>query len=196
MGKNRHRAITNYRDYDGVTRRVERSGRSPALARDRLRRAIRDRGRADAAAEITPDTKVTAVAELWFTEIEEAVAEGRRSPNTSKLYRDRLDNQVLPALGELRVREISVSRVDRLVSRTKQNHGVATAKAVRTVVSGVLGLAVRYDALTQNPFATSPESSRTLVPPGHCRSPRRRTFGPASRPTQSPGPATSRTSRT
>jgi hypothetical protein len=38
---------------------------------------------------------------LWFSGLEEAVAEGRRSLSTARLYRDRLDNQVLPALGQL-----------------------------------------------------------------------------------------------
>jgi hypothetical protein len=68
----------------------------------------RDRGRTDADAEITAETRLAAVAELWFHEVEEAVADGRRSPTTSRLYRDRLDNQIIPALGALRLREYSV----------------------------------------------------------------------------------------
>lgn len=177
VATNRYRAMTKYRDYDGITRPVERAGRTATIARDRLRTALRDRGRADAAADITPDTKVAAVAELWFADIETAVAEGRRSPNTARLYRDRLNKQVIPALGELRVREITVARVDRLVNHTKQEHGIATAKAVRTVLSGLLGLAVRFDALTQNPVRdvsriesnTGPARALTLKEAKHLR---------------------------
>ncbi len=151
--ENKVRAVTNYRDYDGVTRRVERHGKTENAAKNRLKEALRDRGRVDANAEITADTKMSAIAEHWFSEFAIAVSEGRRSPTTARLYRDRLDNQVLPALGELRAREVSVSRVDRLVMSTKERHGTATAKAVRTVVSGVLGLAVRHDAVDLNVVA-------------------------------------------
>src|SRR3954452_20611270 len=97
----RVRAITNYRDFDGRTRRLERVGKSEAQARARLKEACRDRGRTDAASDITPDTTVAAVAEEWFTEIRAAVAVGERSPGTERAYRDRLDNQVLPALGRV-----------------------------------------------------------------------------------------------
>ncbi|HEY6794234.1 MAG TPA: site-specific integrase, partial [Kineosporiaceae bacterium] len=151
LGGGRYRATTNYRDYDGVTRRVERTGASKAQARGRLKEACRDRGRTDAHADITPDTTVKAVAELWFEEIEHAVAAGDRSPGTAQTYRDRLDNQIIPAIGALRLREVTVSRVDRLLKAVRTTNGVGTAKLTRTVLSGVLGLAARHDALTGNP---------------------------------------------
>jgi integrase len=150
-GKGRYRAMAKYRDFDGVTRQVERTGTSKAAARRRLTEACRDRGRTDAHADITPDTKVKAVAEFWFRELELAVEAGDRSPGTARSYRDRLDNQVIPAIGELRLREVTVSRVDGLLKVTRQKHGVGVAKLTRTVLSGVLGLAARHDALTGNP---------------------------------------------
>src|SRR4051794_30851528 len=146
----RVRAITNYRDYDGRTRRVERVGKSEAQARARLKEACRDRGRTDAASGISPDTTVATVAEEWFSEIRAAVAVGERSPGTEQTYRDRLDNQILPALGGVRLRELSVSRVDRVIKTTREQNGVAVAKLTRTVLSGVLGLAARHDALSGN----------------------------------------------
>ncbi|MGX7824025.1 site-specific integrase [Actinokineospora sp. 24-640] len=142
--------MTDYRDFDGRTRRIERVGTSKADAELRLKEALRDRGRVDAGSEITSETKFAAVAEVWFTGIQEAVADGRRSPSTGELYRTRLDKQVLPALGQLRIREITVSRLDRLVSEVAKRHGKATAKTTRTVLSGVLKLAVRHDALPVN----------------------------------------------
>ncbi len=145
------RAIANYRDYDGVTRPVERTGKTETKALNRLREALRDRGRVDAGSEITKETLLSAVAELWFDDFAEQVAEGKKSPGTSRAYRDRLDKQIIPALGNLRLREITVSRVDRLVKKTKDDHGNAVAKMVRTVLSGVLGLATRHDAFDHNP---------------------------------------------
>lgn len=76
---------------------------------------------------------------------------GDRSPGTAQTYRDRLDNQVLPALGGLRLREVSVSRVDRVLKATREHRGVAVAKLTRTVLSGMLGLATRHDAMPANP---------------------------------------------
>lgn len=150
LGKGRYRAMAYYRDYDGVTRLVGRVGKSETQARNRLKEACRDRGRVDAAAEITSRTTIKAVAELWFREIQEAVAAGERSPGTEQAYRDRLDNQVLPAIGNLRLGEMSVSRVDRVIKSTREHHGVSVAKLTRTVLSGVLGLAARHDAVPGN----------------------------------------------
>jgi integrase len=144
------RALAYYRDFDGVTRQIERTGKTEAHARNRLKEACRDRGRTDAGATITPDTTVRAVAEEWSSEVQVAVAAGERSPGTEQAYRDRLDNQILPALGALRLRELSISRVDTLLRRTRERHGVGVAKLTRTVLSGVLGLAARHDAIRGN----------------------------------------------
>jgi len=82
---------------------------------------------------------------------------------------------------------VTVSRVDRLVTRTKQDHGVAPAKAVRTVVSGVLGLAVRHDALTQNPvrdvnrIESTASAARALTLTTCCRPRSQRSATPLGR---------------
>ncbi len=157
-----------FRDFDGQTRQVERMARTEAAARNRLKEACRDRGRTDAAADITPETTVAALAEEWFSEIRAAVASGDRSPGTGRHYRDRLDNQVIPAIGALRLREVRVSRIDRLLRTVREQHGVAVSRATRTVLSGLFGLAARHDAVFSNPVrdaaairGTAPEH-RTL----------------------------------
>jgi hypothetical protein len=96
-----YRARTRYRDYDGVTRRVERHGRTKGAAERALRMALRDRVHVGAEVEITPDTKIAGLAETWFAEI----SAQDRSPGTLRAYRDRLDGQIIPGLGNLRVRE-------------------------------------------------------------------------------------------
>ena len=50
---------------------------------------------------------------------------GDYSPGTSSAYRDRLDKQVVPALGALLVGEVTAARVDRLLRATKERHGAA-----------------------------------------------------------------------
>ncbi|GGS21285.1 phage integrase [Actinokineospora fastidiosa] len=150
LGPKRYRAVTDYRDYDGRTRRVERTAASRTGAEQRLKEALRDRGRTSGGSEITAESKVAVVAEQWMANILEAVEDGRRSPGTADVYRARLDKQVLPAIGALRLREVTVSRLDRLVSEVQKRHGKSTAKTTRTVLSGVLKLAVRHDALSVN----------------------------------------------
>ena len=59
--------------------------------------------------------------------------------------------QIVPALGDLRVRELSVGTVDRFLKSVTKRSGPATAKMTRSVLSGMCGLAARHDALDRNP---------------------------------------------
>ena len=58
---------------------------------------------------------------------------------------------VMPAFEKPDSAEIRVSRVDRFLRHLAVNRGYAMAKHARTGLSLSLGLAVRYDALSQNP---------------------------------------------
>lgn len=97
------------------------------------------------------DTRFRVTAEQWIERVHQQVAQGARSPNTAQIYRLTLTTHVMPALGELRLREVTVPRLDLYVQSLQQRRGSATAKLARTVVSGVLGLAVRHGAIPTNP---------------------------------------------
>ena len=60
------------------------------------------------------------VAELWLAEVEQAVDAGRRSPGTLNTYRSVYRRHVKPALGELRVREVTTPVVDRALAVIKE----------------------------------------------------------------------------
>jgi hypothetical protein len=60
--------------------------------------------------------------------------------------------QVNPGLGRLRIKGITVPVTDRFIKLTIQRSGPGLAKTVRTVLSGMLGLAVRHGALSHNPI--------------------------------------------
>ena len=143
----RYRAMTSYRDYDGTTRLVERHAKSEGAAERALAAALRDRARVEGASDIMADTKVAALAEAWWRQTSAA----QRSPGTLRLYRDRLDRQVIPSLGKLRVRELTTGTIDRHLRAVTEKNGSATAKAVRSVLSGMCMLACRHDALDRNP---------------------------------------------
>src|SRR3954447_10181712 len=140
-----HRAVAWYRDYDGKCRQVERHGKTKAAAEAALRLALRDRARFDVGGDITPNTRVDAPAETWFAGLKNL------SPTTMQAYRNRLDQQVLPGLGNLRVRELSIGTVERHLRLVSDKHGPAVAKMTKSVLSGICGFAARHDALDRNP---------------------------------------------
>ncbi len=87
------------------------------------------------------------IAELWFAELL-----GRdRYPSTIAVYGSRLDRQIIPALGAVRVRELTVGLVVRHLNAVKAAHGPAVAKLTRNVLSGICNFACRHDALASNP---------------------------------------------
>src|SRR3954467_2451966 len=92
-----------------VTREVQRHAPTKTKAERVLAEAVRDRTRHDNSAEIRPDMRVAALAEAWFRD----VSSGDRSPSTLVQYRYRLDRQIIPALGELRIRELTPGTIDR-----------------------------------------------------------------------------------
>lgn len=145
------RAVTLFRDHDGITRRVERSGSTETAAKNALREYLRDRARVGGTDGITASTKLAEVARQWMLGVDSAVAAGRRSPGTAQQYRGSLDRHVLPAVGSLRVREATVPRLDLVVQTIRDRSGAPTAKIARTVLSGMLGLAVRHGAIPSNP---------------------------------------------
>jgi integrase len=148
----RSSAIAKYRDYDGITRRVQAQARTPAQAENRLRAKLKERSAVSRKGELTGLDRFSKAAGLWMDKLRELVDEGRRSPGTIDTYRRQLDNHVLPALGELRLAEVTTPLADKFVGRVKTDIGAPTAKTCRSIVSGVMGLAVRYGAVSANPI--------------------------------------------
>ena len=166
-----YRAFTRFRDHDGVTRKVERNGPTEAAAKNRLREDLRDRAQLGPRDGLNGDSRFRSAADEWIASVEQLATQDLRSPNTVRLYRLNLTTHVLPALGELRLREVTVPRLDRVVQTLQLHSGSATAKIARTVVSGVLGLAVRHGAIPSNPardigrISTTPRRQpRALTP--------------------------------
>ena len=146
-----HRASARYRDLDGVTRVVSRRGRSASAARNSLRSALSERSRLSAAGELSGGDPFSKAADLWMVRLQRLASEGRRSPGTVQTYRGHLDHHVLPAIGSLRLREITTPLLDRFVGEVRDRVGTATARSCRSIVSGVMGLAVRHGAIASNP---------------------------------------------
>jgi integrase len=148
VGEQTWRAIANYKDYDGITRPVERVGATAAKAANNLREALRDRSRKAANGMITPETKVAAAAEEWLNGIDAS----DKASNTKKTYRDTWNRYLEKSIGQLRVREAkNVSLINRVITDVRDKHGRGAAAHVKVVLSGVYSLIVRHDALEENP---------------------------------------------
>ncbi len=147
----RYRAVADYRDFDGRVRRVEASGRSAMQAMQNLRGKLQHRTRGGGSGELTMMARFAEAADLWLSKLDDMVRDGRRSPGTVETYRRQLKNHILPALGEVRLGEATTPLVDKVIGAIRADVSSATAKSCRSVISGVMGLAVRHGAVTPNP---------------------------------------------
>lgn len=162
----RWEAYCTFRDLDGVARKVTRWGTSKSDATTKLTTAIRDRHRPNTG-DLTPQSPIADVAERWFTRLET-----RRSPNTVRTYRGILDKHVLPALGQVRLIEVSPGGLDDYLDSLDTHQGLSAEyrRSIRTVLSGIFGVAVRAKALTANPVREmsriegKPRKARALTP--------------------------------
>jgi integrase len=163
-------ARCRYRAEDGLTRQIERSGRSRTAANKNLQEALKAlRGTADAPLRV--DDRFIAAAKQWRGKLAARVARGAIADTTADRYEQRLDSLVLPALGQLRLRECTPGRLDAFFSAlADRGFSAETLRGVRTVVSGVLGLAVHQGVLASNPardlerIQGKPRKPRALTP--------------------------------
>jgi len=147
----RSSAITRYRDFDGVTRRVRAQAKTPAQAEHRLRAKLKERSATSRKGDLTGLDRFSKAADMHMAKLRELAAEGSRSPGTVEVYESALKNHVRPALTELMLTEVTTPVVDKFIGKMKTDVGAAMARTCRSVVSGVMGLAVRYGAVQINP---------------------------------------------
>ncbi len=143
-------ARTYIRDTDGERRLVARRGRTRAAAERALRSALTDRT-PPTRNRLSADTRIRDITEQWFAEIQKHVAADVKSPNTARLYRHYLDRHILPGIGALRLGDANVPRLDEFITAVRDRSGTAAAKACRSALSGMLGLAARQGAVPTNP---------------------------------------------
>lgn len=147
LGPGRFRSWANYRDYDGITRRVQRYAATGPAAEKKLKEALRDRSRYSLDGEITGDTRVRVVAEMWLSDLDDS----DRALRTKITYRDAWRRSLEPAVGELRLSDLRVSTADRAIREIRGRQGSGSAHHAKVVLSGIASLAVRHDAIEANP---------------------------------------------
>lgn len=145
------------RDADGRRREVARWRPTKAAAVAAVKEAMLHRSHADESTELGPDSTVATLAAAWLDQIDES----GKAVNTKAAYRGAVDNHIGPALGGLRLREVSVPRVHRALRSVNDRAGTGAAKMMRSALSGMFGMAAQHGAIASNPVRDSGRLERT-----------------------------------
>lgn len=144
-GPNKFTATTYFRDVDGERREVERSGASREAAERNLKDHLEQRVAPLAGAIVDDKTTLAELFDAWIgskTGITEQSAD---------LYRQVWNLHGKRQIGKLRIREFPTSRAERLLSNLGAEKA-STSDTMRTVMKGMLALAVRCDVIATNPI--------------------------------------------
>jgi len=140
-----------YRAEDGSYTDVRRRGRTKDDARNAVRAAIQQVVVRRPGASLGPNAYFRDAATCWLTEYRADAENGIYSLSSVDTYSDHLRNHVLPALGGLRLVEISTPIVNALCQAKLKTHSLSLAKHTKAVVSNVLTFAVQAGAIVANP---------------------------------------------
>lgn len=145
-------AVAYYRDSDGRRRRMLRTGKTKTAARNNLTAAIRDQmGISDDDELLTNNSTIQVLGKQWYTEKQ---AEGLKA-GTLRTYKVSLDSYIIKGIGDVRLFEATVPRIDRYLKALTRSSGPGTATTARVVLKGMFGLAVRHGAMKTNPVSST-----------------------------------------
>jgi site-specific recombinase XerD len=102
------------------------------------------------------------VSELVEVYLEDVAARARLAQSSRARYMKIANDLVAPGMGDLQIREITVPAINRFLTAVARNHGYGTAKSVRSVLSGMVQLAIDHGALRDNPVR---QARRLEAPP-------------------------------
>lgn len=141
------KARVRFRDYDGTTRLVSRTGSSQPNAQRALKRALTTR-RGAGGTDISHRTRIDALADAWLA------APHTWSPGTARTY-GYIIERVKASLGGLRIEEATPAAIGRALAKIHEGHPSA-AKSARACLSGMFALAIAHGAITVNPVRDIP----------------------------------------
>lgn len=141
-------ATTYVRMYSGKLREREASSRKSAedARRELKRRIAAELAAGEPTGTITSRTTLTELFDAW---IAAKVSEDGVKDQTDSQYRDVWRLHGDQQIGALRVGELTTSRAD---AHLKSLTGAATATKLRIILSGMYGLAARFDVVRSNPI--------------------------------------------
>lgn len=163
-------AKARVRDFDGVTRLVER--RTPVGVDDRygagaereLLAAIGDRT-SPGADDLGSESLISLLWEVYRAHL----VDQERTLRTLDRY-DYVAVKITSAFGNVCIREATTQKLNKFIQAVKENNGPSVAKTAKVLLSGMFGLAVQYGAATINPVrevsrvSAKAKSARALTP--------------------------------
>ncbi|GAA4740572.1 site-specific integrase [Modestobacter marinus] len=138
-------ARARFRDFDGRTRLVSKTGTTRAAAERALKTELAARRGPGGAGVITASSRVSALVEAWLA------ADHGWSTGTERTYRSVIRTSVLPAFGQLTLQEVTPGRVGRALTAIAKASGPGAAKTARACLSGMFSHAIDDGAITANP---------------------------------------------
>lgn len=155
-------ARARFRDWDGVTRLVQASGRTRAAAERALKEKLAARAEyRPGNSDLTTDSTFNDLADYWLADME---GNPDLAPGTKRLYRWNMTHLVLPEFEHITLREIGVARCDRFIKQQRQA-SYSRAKHARNVLRQAFGLAVRHEVLVRNPMESIARITRPRADP-------------------------------
>jgi hypothetical protein len=133
-------ARARFRDFDGSVRLVATVAPSRSAAERLLKTEMVTRQAPAGVGSVAPSTRLDALSEVWL-----ACPHGW-STGTTRTYTPVVRNQVKPALGRLRVSEVTPGTVTRALRGIADRSGPGAAKTARACLSGMFAMAIEDGA--------------------------------------------------
>jgi integrase len=145
----KYKASARYRPADGHTKQMEREGTTLNKAVTNLKKALAER-LGHKAGKLTATTRLDALAEQFLVAVKR-----KRVGTTYDRYKSRIKNHIKPAVGGLMIREATAARLKGIFDEM-ETAGLSanTRRGIRTVLSGMMQLAVYEELIAANPVAS------------------------------------------
>ncbi|AYF77857.1 site-specific integrase [Nocardia yunnanensis] len=172
----RWRAWATFRDYDGKGRTVDAIASTESQAKTKLRKRLTARQKqykGRTRGKITRDTRLTLLMDLWLDEVKRDEGIGQQSYDRYKGEIDASEDKrakkdavkLRPVLGNLRVWEADTGRLDEHIQSLAAAGLKSKARLHKVILTGVMGVAVRYGVLTENPVRDTSRMRRRRTKP-------------------------------
>lgn len=140
-----------YCDWDGVRKRMRRTGPTKTAAEAELKKALANLGDEARSGLITRDTRVRRVAELYTQHMREERAAGRLSANSLRIYTGYIKNWIVPKLGTLTIGQLTIITAENFIKGVHANRSLETAQSARSVLGSICRFAQKHKAISVNP---------------------------------------------
>ncbi|MCL2489501.1 MAG: site-specific integrase [Propionibacteriaceae bacterium] len=142
-------ARTEFRDWDGRCRDVQATAGTRRAAEDLLKAKLAGRFEYQPGTlEVTADSTFARLVDYWLEDID---LEDRLARQTRDRYAYHMRQLVLPAFGNLTLREIGVARCDQFI-KTLAKQSYNKARQAKVVLRLAFGLAMRHEIIPRNPM--------------------------------------------